>query len=60
MNNSVQTTTPWTFCPECGCEEYREGIDGERECVKCTQSWFPDVNYMEAVAQNLRRVWRSE
>lgn len=43
----------WTFCPECGCDKYREAFDGERECSNCKQSWFSDINYIGAVIENL-------
>ncbi len=46
----------WTYCPECGEQEYQRaygGSPGERVCLGCGQSWFPDVNYINTVRANL-------
>ncbi len=44
------------FCPECGNSAFNSGVDKERQCTKCKQSWFPDVDYSRAIASNLQRL----
>lgn len=58
---SAKTRQPvgWSYCPECGSEEYQRaygGSPGERVC-SCGQSWWPDVDYASTVQGNLRRLF---
>ncbi len=46
----------WTYCPECGSDAYREdrSLGNEhRQCEKCQQEWFTDIDYTDAVQSNL-------
>lgn len=42
-----------TSCPECGCPEFKEAYDKERECISCHQSWYEDVDYRHVTAARL-------
>lgn len=46
----------WTFCPECGCEAFRQGEKTERECQRCRQSYFTDADYTDACRRNIVRL----
>lgn len=49
-----ESVKDWAFCPECGCREsWTISRGGERECKKCKQTWFPDIDYSDAVSDNL-------
>jgi hypothetical protein len=53
--SNYEALRQWTYCPECGSQEYKEvsgGSLGERVC-DCGQSWFPDVDYTNTVRRNL-------
>lgn len=44
------------YCPECGSTEFEIGHNAspnERECNSCGQSWWPDVDYSDAIRKNL-------
>ena len=43
----------WTFCPECGCEEVYHHEGEHKQCERCHQEWFADVDYSAAVKANL-------
>lgn len=54
--NYPEKPVSWDYCPECGEQKYQRaygGSPGERVCLGCGQSWFPDVNYTNAVRGNL-------
>jgi hypothetical protein len=46
------------YCPECGNSEFIIGINvpgnQERICTDCDQTWFPDVDYTDAIRLNLK------
>lgn len=46
---------PWSYCPECGSEEihYQEG--NHKQCARCHQEWFSDIDYTETVMGNLAK-----
>lgn len=46
----------WQFCPECGCEEVRYEEGRHKQCARCGQEWFSDIDYLDVVARNLRRL----
>jgi hypothetical protein len=57
VSPSTQQPVRWSYCQECGSEEYQRaygGSPGERVC-SCGQSWWPDVDYAATVQGNLRR-----
>ena len=58
----VEAVAEWKYCPECGCEEYEQGIwekgNQEHICTGCGQSWFDDVDYSDVVRGHLTE-WQS-
>lgn len=44
------------FCPECGHEEYESGDGDSKFCSICGQEWFADVDYSDAIQENLKRL----
>jgi hypothetical protein len=47
----------WSYCPECGCEEPRYGEGPHKQCARCFQEWFTDIDYSEVVRGNLERLF---
>lgn len=43
----------WKFCPECGCESYRNIYAEELQCMECGQSWFRSSDYSEVIQKYL-------
>ena len=43
----------WTYCPECGCEEVRHADGNHKQCAKCHQEWFADIDYTDVVRGHL-------
>lgn len=43
----------WAYCPECGSDEIHHAAKEHKQCAKCWQEWFSDVNYSDAVTKNL-------
>lgn len=50
----------WDYCPECGGLEFLSGINGERECIECKQSWFIDVDYTEVIRKHINSWYASK
>ena len=50
---------PWGYCPECGCEEPRFGKGPHKQCARCFQEWFTNIDYSEVVRCNLERLFRA-
>lgn len=48
---------PWNYCPECGCEEIRYGEGPHKQCSRCHQEWFTDIDYSGVVRGNLERLF---
>lgn len=48
---------PWNYCPECGCEEPRYGEGPHKQCARCYQEWFTDIDYSGVVRGNLERLF---
>lgn len=48
---------PWGYCPECGCEEPRFGEGPHKQCARCYQEWFTDIDYSEVVRCNLQKLF---
>ena len=49
----AQEPVAWNYCPECGSDDHAH-LGGEGFfCQNCGQEWFPDVDYTDAVKNNL-------
>lgn len=48
--------TPWSYCPECGCEELHHEQGEHKQCANCRQEWFSDIDYSEVVRGNLEKL----
>jgi hypothetical protein len=43
----------WSYCPECGSDELHHAEGVHKQCKRCKQEWFSDVDYTRAVRANL-------
>lgn len=55
MSGSAIKQISW-FCPECGSEDHENGGGGSKYCSVCGQEWFSDVNYSEALQENIKNL----
>lgn len=46
----------WRYCPECGSEELHHECGEHKQCKKCHQEWFSDIDYSEVVRGNLQKL----
>jgi hypothetical protein len=57
-------TAAWAYCPECGSQDLHHEEGEHKQCAKCYQEWFSDIDYSEVVRANLevmsRRAERAE
>lgn len=44
---------PWTYCPECGSDEVRHQEGEHKQCARCHQEWFSDIDYTDVVRGHL-------
>lgn len=56
LYTSTPTPTPWSYCPECGCEELQHEQGRHKQCANCHQEWFSDIDYSEVVRGNLAKL----
>lgn len=49
----------WGYCPECGEMEIHYERGNHKQCAKCYQEWFSDIDYSEVVRGNLNRLFRA-
>lgn len=43
----------WKFCPECGCSKVHHEEGTHKQCKRCHQKWWSDVDYSDAIAKKL-------
>ena len=47
----------WTYCPECGSDEIGHEEGDHKQCGRCGQEWFSDIDYSDVVQKNLARLF---
>ena len=52
-----QEPVPWEYCPECGSLDVQHEEGNHKQCARCFQEWFSDVDYSDVVQQNLNRLY---
>lgn len=46
----------WTYCPECGSDDVRHEEGDHKQCAKCRQEWFADIDYTDVVRGHLAKL----
>jgi len=59
MRKGINSEATWKYCPECGSDAINYELDNHKECKKCHQEWFSDIDYTDTVRMNLEK-WQSK
>ena len=57
QEQAEQEPMAWAYCPECGSFDVRYEEGSHKQCARCFQEWYSDVDYSGVVQQNLNRLY---